>query len=244
MKSTALSGAVVAEIRTADGLTLEDVEWQSVAMDDALKAASPWRSFRWRDGQKHYSGHYWSATMRDHVGYESRMELGRLLLADFDHNVQHIVSQPFLLKTEIGGKTHRHVPDFLLFTDAETVVVDVKPRHRLERPEVAFCFAWTREAVEARGWRYEVYSDPPEVLLENVRFLAGYRRDWLFDADVLDRLRISPLEGMAFGEAMQILPGVPGSAVKAALLHLLWSGWVTTDLSSPLLASHVLRRSV
>lgn len=243
MESTALSDAVLADIRTTDASTLEDVEWESVATD-TLKAATPWRSFRWRDGQKNYSGHYWSATIRDHVGYESRMELGRLLLADFDPDVQHIVSQPFLLKTEIDGKTYRHIPDFLLFTDAEPVVVDVKPRHRLERPKVAFCFAWTRKAVEARGWQYEVYSDPPEVLLENVRFLAGYRRDWLFNADVLERLRISPLDGMTFGEATRSLLGVSESVTKAALLHLLWWGWMTTDLSSPLSASHVLRRSV
>lgn len=35
----------------------------------------PWRSFRWHKGQAHYPGLYWSATMRDHVGYESRLEL-------------------------------------------------------------------------------------------------------------------------------------------------------------------------
>ena len=37
------------------------------AETSALYRASPWRTFRWYYGQKHYSGAYWSATMRDHV---------------------------------------------------------------------------------------------------------------------------------------------------------------------------------
>lgn len=33
------------------------------------------------------SGYFWSATMSAHVVYESRLELARLLLADFDRHV-------------------------------------------------------------------------------------------------------------------------------------------------------------
>ncbi|WP_327726002.1 TnsA endonuclease N-terminal domain-containing protein [Streptomyces europaeiscabiei] len=59
------------------------------------------------------------------------------------------------------GKRRRHIPDYLLVTDDGSVVVDVKPRHRLEDPRGALAFAWTRRAVEARGWAYEVCSEPP-----------------------------------------------------------------------------------
>ena len=41
---------------------------------------------------------------------------------------------------------------------------------------VAFTCEWTRLVLIARGWRYEVWSEPPPIELENVRFLAGYRR--------------------------------------------------------------------
>ncbi|WP_406425067.1 hypothetical protein [Streptomyces sp. NBC_00842] len=44
--------------------------------------------------------------------------------------------------------------------DDGPVVVDVKPRHRLEQPKISFTFAWTREVVESRGWQYEVWSEP------------------------------------------------------------------------------------
>ncbi|HET9966639.1 MAG TPA: hypothetical protein VFQ68_00300, partial [Streptosporangiaceae bacterium] len=40
-----------------------------------------------RQGQAHYSGWYWSATTGGHVVYESRLELARLLMADFDPQV-------------------------------------------------------------------------------------------------------------------------------------------------------------
>ncbi|WP_260987928.1 TnsA-like heteromeric transposase endonuclease subunit [Streptomyces sp. CFMR 7] len=95
----------------------EDLEWQSVPLG-LLQEARPWRTFRWYKGQQHYSGTYWSATVRDHVIYESRPELGRLLFADFAAEVRRIVAQPFLLKADIDGKVRKHIPDYLLLTDA------------------------------------------------------------------------------------------------------------------------------
>jgi hypothetical protein len=61
-------------------------------------AAGPWRSARSARGQAHYPGYYWSATSGGHVIYESRLELARLLLADFDPGVTAIAAQPFLLR--------------------------------------------------------------------------------------------------------------------------------------------------
>jgi hypothetical protein len=71
------------------------------------------------------------ATNRDHVVHESRLELSRLLMADFDLAVKHIVAQPFLLRATVDSNVRRHVPDFPFITDDGPVVVDVKPAHRL-----------------------------------------------------------------------------------------------------------------
>ena len=49
-------------------------------------------------------GTYWCATERGHVIYESRLELARLMFADFDRRVKHIVAQPFLLRTKVAGE--------------------------------------------------------------------------------------------------------------------------------------------
>lgn len=152
MSGTDPAGPVQLSLRRADQGLEEDLEWESVPLD-LLRSAQPWRTFRWYRGQKHYSGTYWSATVRDHVIYESRLELGRLLFADFAPGVRHVIAQPFLLKAMVQDKLRRHIPDYLLLTYDGPVVVDVKPRHRLERPEIAFTFTWTRQAVESRGWQ-------------------------------------------------------------------------------------------
>jgi hypothetical protein len=172
-----IESAIVSFRRLVDGA--EEVRPWSRADVESLGTASPWRTFRWYKGQKHYSGAFWTATNRDHVIYESRLELARLLFADFDLSVQRIVAQPFLLKARVSGALRKHIPDYLLLTDSGPLVVDVKPHARLTRPLDVVTFAWTRELVKSRGWRYEVWSEPRLVELENVRFLAGYRRDWL-----------------------------------------------------------------
>ena len=155
--------------------------WENV-IAQTLRDALPWRTFRWHRGQKHYSGTYWSATQNAHVVYESRLELARPLLADFHTSMSQIVAQPFLLVASVDGKQRKHIPDYLLITNDGPVVVDVKPRQHLTKSVVVRTFAWTRKAVESRGWRYEVWSEAPPVFLGNVRFLAGYRRRHLFES--------------------------------------------------------------
>ncbi len=78
---------------------------------------------------------------------------------------RRIVPQPFLLKATVEGRERRHVPDFLLVDADGPVIVDVKPAARLDDPKVRFSLGWSRKLVESRGWRYEVWSEPPAVEL-------------------------------------------------------------------------------
>ncbi|MFI6048441.1 TnsA-like heteromeric transposase endonuclease subunit [Nocardia sp. NPDC051321] len=206
-----------------------------------LSGAAPWRRFRWYHGQKHYSGSYWSATECGHVIYESRLELARLLFADFDCSVRRIVAQPFLLRAEIGGKVRRHIPDFLLLTGSVPVVVDVKPGVRLQDPRVAFTFAWTEQVVAALGWGYEVWSEPEPVELGNIGFLAGYRRPWLFEPEVLDAVRGSATSGMTVAEVLASISRLPHAVVRAGLLHLLWRQEFVVDMSTRLRSASTLQ---
>jgi hypothetical protein len=228
--------------RTDSGVT-EDEPWTLVG-SGALSDTVPWRTFRWYKGQKHYSGTYWSATNRSHVIYESRLELSRLIFADFDPAVQRILAQPFLLKTKKGGKSRKHIPDYFLATDQGPVVVDVKPKHQLTKPNVIYTFEWTRRLVETRGWRYEIWSEQSSPELENLRFLAGYRRPWLFDAVLLGQIRTADVEGRTLGEVVSGLENHDPAAARAAVLHLLWRGELKTDLSTRLGDGHQLARSV
>ncbi|VBA31461.1 hypothetical protein LAUMK136_00060 [Mycobacterium attenuatum] len=207
----------------------------------ALAGAAPWRTFRWVRGQKHYSGTYWSATEAGHVIYESRLELARLLYADFDRSVNRIVAQPFLLTSEINGHVRRHIPDFLLITDTGAVVVDVKPQHRLADPKVSSTFAWTRTAVTARGWRYEVASEPPVIELANIRFLAGYRRSHLVDGVLLRYARVAGIDGATLAEGMKQIGG-PGPQARATILHLMWTQEIIIDTTQPITRQTLLRR--
>jgi hypothetical protein len=197
----------------------------------------PWRTFRWRKGQAHYPGAYWSAVMGDHLIYESRLELAFLLFADRDPGVRALYSQPFQLSVMAGGKLRRHVPDFLVAGAGGALrVVDVKPLHRLGDAAVAFTFGWTGQLAEGLGWQFEVFSEPEPGVLANVRFLAGYRRGWQFDASVLEAA-VALAEGSClFADLERAVSGVAGSrpAARAHLLHLLWSGLLRADLGCPL----------
>ncbi|MEJ3746358.1 hypothetical protein WEI85_24090 [Actinomycetes bacterium KLBMP 9797] len=56
----------------------------------------------------HLSGSFWSVTVRGHVVYESRLELARLLVADFDPLVTAMWPQPCRLVATVDG-TQRHL---------------------------------------------------------------------------------------------------------------------------------------
>src|SRR5580700_5427239 len=99
-------------VRLPDG-TVRECPLRQVTAGQVVSAV-PWRMVRSARGQAHYPGCYWSATAGGHVIYESRLELARLLLADFDPGVVAIAAQPFLLRVQAGGRVRRHVPDFLL----------------------------------------------------------------------------------------------------------------------------------
>lgn len=150
-------------LRMADGSEvrrlLRDVRARQVA------AAVPWRAARSARGQSHYPGFYWSETTGSHVVYESRLELARLLAADFDPAVTAIAAQPFLLRAHAGGRVRRHVPDFFLVrADESALLVNVKPAARLADPEVAGALEWPGRLAREHGWDYEVWSGADPVL--------------------------------------------------------------------------------
>jgi len=229
--------------RDADG-SERTFPFERVRAQD-LATACPWRTFRSYRGQPFYSGMYWSATMRAHVVYESRLELARLLLADFDPAIVTIIAQPFQLSARIGDRIRRHVPDLLLRDETgAATVVDVKPAGLLAEPSIARTMAWAGELTETRGWRFEVWSGCDGVLLTNVRFLAGYRRSWLFSEDLLDEVLATVGDGDAIAAVeRRLAPRRPARTVRPALLHLLWRGEVTADLHQLVGGATTLRRT-
>ncbi|GGJ75192.1 hypothetical protein GCM10010123_01460 [Pilimelia anulata] len=206
----------------------------------------PWRRARSRRGQRHLPGEYWSATTGGHVPYESQLELDRLLMADFDRDVVDVVAQPCEVTAVVDGRRRRHVPDFLLVTAAGlATVVNVKPAERLAKSLVAQALEWPRQVFTAAGFGYEIWSGCDLVRLENVRFLAGYRRPWIADDDALRRVRRAVGEGASLDAVERALAaGGQGWSVRPLVLAALWRHQVLTDLGRPLSGASVLRRSV
>ena len=171
--------------------------------------------------------------MRGHVVYESRLELARILLADHDRGVAAIAAQPFLLEWFDGKRMCRHVPDLLLGgADGSVTVVDVKAASRLQNPSVVAQFAWTRQLCALRGLGFEVWSGTEAALLENIRFLAGYRRPELIASELLPSVLAAAVAPVSVLELERVLDGAGcRGLVRPAVLHLLWSGQLSTDLS-------------
>ncbi|MER6076403.1 TnsA-like heteromeric transposase endonuclease subunit [Streptomyces sp. NPDC001817] len=209
-----------------------------------FRESKPWREVRSVHGMPHYSGKYASATTGGHVVYESLLELARLLLADFDPEVEGIFAQPCRLAARVGDRVRHHVPDFLLVMRSGTVrVVNVKPADRLQDPKIVEALAWPGELFQRHGWDYEIWSGADRVLLENVRLLAAYRRPGVVPESEVERAWQQVVDGEQLALTERRLAGdKPAEEARPPLLALLWSGRLTTDLSQPLSGESVLRR--
>lgn len=208
--------------------------WREADLN-AVADGQPWRRFPWYLGQRNYSGSYWSATERAMVGYESRLELANLIIADFDSSVKRIASQPFHLVFRAHGRTVRRTPDYLLMTANAARVVDVKPSQQLLKDEVKQLLELTRVVVESAGLDYEIASEPDDVFLANVRFLAGYRRDWLFDHTLLDEIYGVAARNMETSIAKIVAElGKPKQTVLPGIFHLMWQHRLEADLTKVL----------
>ncbi|WP_454170690.1 TnsA-like heteromeric transposase endonuclease subunit [Microbacterium paulum] len=236
-----LMGAAAVQIRGRDDSV--SVTELSLLTLPAFDAATPWRRFRAYRGQRHYSGSYWSATMESLVGYESRLELANLLGEDFDPSTVWILSQPFLVEGRDGSRKRRRVPDYLVErTGGRACVIDVKPAALLSDPKIAAALTWSGQLVESIGWDYVVLSEPEPVRLSNLKFLAGYRRAFQFAPVEVEAVRLSVQEPMTFGQACRV--GAAQLAepeyARGIVLHLLWAGRLTTDLSAPLASTAIV----
>jgi hypothetical protein len=233
-------GSAVLSYRPAPG---EEVAVAAERADvSVLYTALPWRTFRWHRGQRHYSGWYWAATQRDHVIHESRLELSCLMCADYVKTVRGMVAQPFMINASINGKGHHHIPDYLFATDQGPLVVDVTRRERLGQQRTKLLLEWTADVVHSLGWTYGVYTEPNPMALMNLRFLAGYRRDWQINPEIYAHLhaQATDLAGLTFGEAEQTFSEYPRPLVRSAFMHALWRHDFDVPIDKPLSPNTIL----
>lgn len=209
----------------------------------AFNGAVPWRLPQYRHGQKNRPGLYWAVTEKAHVPYESLTELFTLLRLDRDPDVVHILGQPFRLFINAPrGKSY--VPDFLAVgVDRAVRVIEVKPLEKMKDPRTVATVSWARETIDPHGWAYAVVNEPSPQLGYNLRFLAGYRRPWLFNSEVLATVRANTYQPEFFAALEARLAALTGThplIMRAHLLHLLWTGELTCDLNRPIDAGSVV----
>jgi hypothetical protein len=167
------------------------------------------------------------------VGHESWLERDHAMLLDFDPSVTAFASQPFWLLFHGGdGAARTHAPDFFARRrDGTGVLVDCRPDDRI-RARDAEAFAATEAACQVVGWEYRRVGAVGSVLVENVRWLAGYRQPRFMRPAIAGELltvfaqRRPLLDGVeAVGSSLVVLP---------VLFHLLWLGRLQVSLSVPL----------
>ncbi|MFF3693791.1 TnsA-like heteromeric transposase endonuclease subunit [Streptomyces sp. NPDC002221] len=211
------------------------VDARHVRFEDVM----PVREFRSYKGQRHLPGLWWSPTAGGHIGYESWLERDHVMLLDFDPFVTGVSSQPFwLFWTAETGKAISHAPDyFARRTDGSAIVVDCRPADR-RKPRDWAKFEATQRACDRLGWEFRLVGAPDQVVVANVRWLAGYRhaRHWLQPtASTFLEVFAEPrplMEGAALaGDPISVLP---------VLFHLLWKHELSVDVSVPLHAASLV----
>lgn len=199
------------------------------------RAESRPERFRWMQNQRHIPGFYWAATNRGFVPYESQLERGRVVLADFDPSVARIVSQPFDM---IADEHVYQIPDFmLLHVDSSITVVNVKRPEEAAEPKVRAQFGRVTRALAEVGWVHEVWTGDTSPFARNVEHLSAYMRPQL----ALElAVPAADLHGRPFGAAVQALQQVVGEDARAQIGAALWRHELVTDLSVPLSDSSIL----
>jgi len=159
---------------------------------------------------------------------------------DFDQDVVGLSSQPFwLFFTGTHGEARRHAPDFFARRrNGGAVVVDCRPDDRIRRRD-AGAFAATAAACDLMGWDYQRVDSLDPVLVENLRWVAGYRHPRFTAAATEERLHGIFAVPRPLMEAAALAGRV--LAVLPVLFHLLWRGELQADLSVLLSAESVIR---
>ncbi len=116
--------------------------------------------------------------------------------------------------------------------------MDCRPVERIKPKDMA-AFEATRAACQLIGWEYRLLAAPDQILVANVRWLAGYRHprhELPAVAGPLREVFAEPYPLMAgadrVGDPIGVLP---------VLFHLLWRHELAADLSVPLHPDTVVR---
>ena len=173
--------------------------------------------------------------------YESRLELARLLFADFEMGVQRIAAQPFLSRCPVDGKERRHIPDYLPMTTAGRVIADVKPRRRVGLEDGGIHIRVDQVGVARAGMELRGVERATTHRAGECSGPCRLSEGVVVRSDALGAVRSAVREGITIGEALSAVVSYPEPSVRTALLHLLSRQGFRVDLAQRLTAASMLR---
>jgi hypothetical protein len=197
------------------------------ALEDDIQAVRLPTAYK---GQRHLPGYQWMSRMNALVAYESRLEMTILLQLDFNKAVAHVTSQPFVLHYQYETKIYRHTPDFFIrYNDGNGEVVNVKPRQFVQREKNVRAFEACRGAAIEMGCAYSTRSELETIYLANLGWLAGYRRPPACLEIYVESI-VNAIDGPT--PIQEVLARVEANSAltQPVFYHLLWTGWLATDL--------------
>jgi hypothetical protein len=197
------------------------------ALNDDIQAVRLPTAYK---GQRHLPGYLWMSRMNTLVAYESRLEMTTLLQLDFNKAVAHVVSQPFVLHYENEAKIYRHTPDFFVrYHNGDGEVINVKPRQFIQKEKNVRAFKACQDAAVEMGCAYSTRSELETIYLANLGWLAGYRRPPAGLANYVEPI-VNAIDGRVAIQTVLARVEAITALTRPVLFHLLWTGWLATDL--------------
>ena len=205
--------------------------WSAGAV--AFEFVAPYRQVRSRRRQRNYCGDWWLATTKRHVTFESWCERDHLIALDFDPGVVAVAAQPFGFQFDAAdGSVRSHTPDFFVRTaDGGAVVIDVRPDRLIDSDDQEK-FDATAALCQVNGWEYRRVGELADPWMTNVRWLAGYRHERIFNQTIAADVRAAATGAQRIslgtlarrvGEPIVVLP---------TIFHMLWSHQLDADLAT------------
>jgi hypothetical protein len=180
-------------------------------------------------------GDFPSIKMNRMVAFESTIERDKMILADFDPDVQAFEEQPLAIPYKHNNRTVTYTPDLLILTNRKRILVECKPAALVETEDNQRKFNAARSWCEEHGYEFQVVTD------EQVR--AGFRLTNVKRLTQHARHVVSPQMGSRIYSILQeascpmtiatlaqkIAPNNPASAMSS-ILHLAYHHQIALDL--------------
>lgn len=215
------------QVSFTHGKNVHTIAAASASLADLL-AADPMLVNSWHKKKTARAGLRYVASTDFQHAHASLFERKLLLALDF-HGATHIVSQPFTLTYELGGRTRVHTPDFLAVIDGEAVVINCRP-FDLVKPKLLEDVAAVGAFAVSHGWGNELvvgYPTPAFTTVDTITAHSTIDDPFGFGEVILDLLALrGPMQFAEVADSMES-PVI----ARAVLQSLLWSREVVMDLA-------------